>query len=89
MDQPASLRVKNRRILPDVVDYQLQHKNGMNLKVQPSHQSNGKTYINVFATVKEDCEYKSKNYSAAAEENCEFCLWENALKQRFEKSCHT
>lgn len=60
MDQPASLRVKNRRILPDVVDYQLQHKNGMNLKVQPSHQSNGKTYINVFATVKEDCEYKSK-----------------------------
>lgn len=53
MDQPASLRVKNRRILPDVVDY----KNGiMNLKVQPSHQSNGKTYINVFSTTKEDCE---------------------------------
>ena len=52
MDQPASLRVKNRRILPDVVDYQLAQKNGMNLKVQQS-QNNGKTYINVFA---ENCE---------------------------------
>ena len=50
MDQPASIRVKNRRILPDVVDYQLQlnAKNSL-MKVQ-QNQGNGKTYISVFST---------------------------------------
>ncbi len=50
MDQPASIRVKNRRMLPDVVDYQLQlnAKNSL-MKVQPN-QANGKTYISVFST---------------------------------------
>ena len=56
MDQPAAIRVKNRRLLPDVVDYQLQLnvKNSL-MKVQSSG-ANGKTYISVF-----NDESKSKN----------------------------
>ena len=51
MDQSAALRVKNRRILPDVVDYQLQlnAKNSQIMRVQ-QNQGNGKTYISVFNT---------------------------------------
>lgn len=49
MDQPASVRVKNRRVLPDVIDYQLHGFNVKNslMKVQQS-QANGKTYISLF-----------------------------------------
>ena len=50
MDQPASLRVKNRRILPDVVDYQLQLNAKNSLMRVQQNQGNGKTYISVFST---------------------------------------
>ena len=50
MDLPASLRVKNRRILPDVVDYQLQLNAKNSLMRVQQNQGNGKTYISVFST---------------------------------------
>ena len=60
MDQSALQRIKNRRILPDVVDYQLQlnAKNSPQLQLNAKNslmrvqqnQGNGKTYISVFST---------------------------------------